>query len=279
MFKTLINGEAQTTIQVTNRGLHYGDGVFETIAVRAGIPQLWHRHWRRLSRGCARLGIMGIEEAILQNEAHEVCAGMDRGVLKLLVTRGSGGRGYRPDRNCQATRILATYAWPDYPAAHWQEGVAVRVCATRLGRNTALAGLKHLNRLEQVMARREWDEPDIAEGLMLDDRGRVISGTMSNLFMVKGARLLTPRLDECGVEGVMRGVILDLAHELTIPAEEVTLTLHDLHQAEELFLSNALIGIWPVRRVEQQDNVVGPVTLLLAERLTSLQHSIGVKEA
>lgn len=267
MLKTLINGNYQSTIAITDRGLHYGDGLFETIAVYTGIPQLWHRHWRRLSRACVRLGIEGLDEGILHDEAHKICDGIERGVLKVIVTRGGGGRGYRPNLNQPATRILASYAWPEYPSANWQEGVAVRVCTTRLGRNPALAGLKHLNRLEQVLARREWDEPGIAEGLMLDDRGRVISGTMSNLFIVKSGRLLTPQLDECGVEGVMRGVIIDLAHDLTIPVEEAALTLDDLRQAREIFLCNALIGIWPVRRIEQHVYTIGPETQLLAARL------------
>ena len=267
MFRTLINGELQTTLAVSDRGLHYGDGVFETIAIRAGIPQRWHRHWQRLSRSCQRLGIEGVDEEIVRSEARELCAGMGQAVLKVIATRGSGGRGYRPDRNQRATRILASYAWPDYPEANRRDGVAVRLCATRLGRNPALAGMKHLNRLEQVLARREWDGADIAEGLMLDDRGQVISGTLSNLFIVKAGRLLTPRLDECGVEGVMRGAILDLAIELGIVVEEAAVTLDDLRQAEELFLCNALIGIWPVRRVEQQAYAVGPVTGQLAQHL------------
>ncbi len=267
MFKTIINGNNQSSIAITDRGLQYGDGLFETIAVYTGIPQHWHRHWQRLSRACARLGIEGIDEGILHDEAHKICDGIERGILKVMVTRGGGGRGYLPSRNQPATRILATYAWPEYPIANWQEGVAVRVCTTRLSRNPALAGLKHLNRLEQVLARREWDDPGIAEGLMLDDSSRVISGTMSNLFIVKSGRLLTPQINECGVEGVMRGVILDLAHDLSIPVEETTLTLNELRQAGEIFLCNALIGIWPVRRIEQQVYAVGPETRLLAARL------------
>jgi len=272
MFKTLVNGREQSSIAVADRGLQYGDGLFETIAVRAGIPQLWERHWRRLSLGCERLGIGGVTQPELRDEAHRVCAGIERGVLKLIITRGKGGRGYRPMQNGTATRIVAAYPRPEYPAAHWQDGVAVRVCAIRLGRNRALAGLKHLNRLEQVLARREWDDPSIAEGLMLDDAGQVVSGTMSNVFLVRSGRLIAPALDECGVAGVMRGLILDMAHELAMPIEETVVRLQDLRQANEIFLSNALIGLWPVRRIEQQAYTIGPVTRLLAERLGSLQH-------
>lgn len=278
MFKMLVNGQAQTTIAVADRGLHYGDGLFETIAVRAGIPQLWDRHWWRLSRGCQRLGIEGVNQEELWDEALKVCADVKQGILKLIVTRGEGGRSYRPAPTNKATRIVATYPWPDHPIAHWQGGVAVRICTTRLGRNPALAGLKHLNRLEQVLARREWDDPHITEGLMLDDQGHAISGTMSNLFMVTTGRLVTSQLKECGVEGVMRSLILDAASELAVPWEETVMTLQDLRQASEVFLCNAVIGVWPVRRIEQQPYAIGPVTQLLAERLGTLQHSAESKE-
>jgi 4-amino-4-deoxychorismate lyase len=266
-----VNGVAGDRIAVTDRGLHYGDGLFETLAVRAGIPQLWQRHWRRLSRGCERLGIEGVAAQALWDEAREICSDTEQGVLKIIITRGEAGRGYRPAATGEATRILARYPWPDYPDTHRHEGVAVRVCATRLGRNPALAGMKHLNRLEQVLARREWDDPRIAEGLMLDDLGQVISGTMSNLFMVKAGQLATPRLDECGVEGVMRGLILDLAEEMTIPCQQTVLSLPDLQVADELFLCNALIGLWPVRRMDRQAYTIGPITQLLSERLSARQ--------
>lgn len=266
----LVNGQAQEHIAVADRGLQYGDGLFETIAVSAGLPRLWDRHLRRLSSGCRRLGIAGIDPEELRDEASRVCVGVERGVLKVIVTRGEGGRGYRPARTGKATRIVATYPWPDYPDAYWQRGVAVRMCATRLGRNAALAGLKHLNRLEQVVARREWDDPQIAEGLMLDDGDHVIAGTMSNLFIVTSGRLMTPLLTACGVEGVMRGVILDIADELAIPWEAAPLSRQDLHQAAEVFVCNALIGIWPVRCIEQQGYAVGPLTELLGERLRAL---------
>lgn len=274
MTDVLINGEARNHVAAADRGLHYGDGLFETLAVRAGIPQLWQRHWRRLSRGCERLGIEGIVAQTLWDEARKVCADTEQGVLKLIVTRGEAGRGYRPASTGEATRIVARYPWPDYPDSHHREGIAVRVCATRLGRNPALAGMKHLNRLEQVLARREWDDPRIAEGLMLDDREQVISGTMSNLFMVKAGRLMTPRLNECGVEGVMRGLIIDLAGEAAIPCRQAALSLPDLQGADELFLCNAVIGLWPVRRMEQQAYTIGPITRLLYERLSARQLDI-----
>lgn len=273
----LVNGRQQTHIAVADRGLHYGDGLFETIVVRDELPQLWDRHWRRLSQGCRRIGIEGVDPEELRNESLEACADIEQGVLKLIITRGEGGRGYRPAAE-HATRIVATYPWPEYPAANWRAGVAVRMCTTRWGRNPALAGMKHLNRLEQVLARREWDDPGIAEGLMFDDLGHVISGTMSNLFTVTAGRLQTPQLKECGVEGVMRGLILDIVRETALPWEETSLTAQGLREANEVFVCNAVIGLWPVRLVEQQAYAIGPVTRWLAERVNASQRSVKHQE-
>lgn len=269
----LINGEARNSVSGADRGLHYGDGLFETMAIRMGIPQFWDRHWRRLDHGCERLGIVGVDRENLRKEACGVSSDVEQGVLKVIITRGEGGRGYRPPQSAPATRIVAAYPWPDYPMAYAEEGVVARICAVRLGRNPALAGLKHLNRLEQILARREWDDPRVAEGLMLDNRGYVISGTMSNVFMVKDGQLMTPLLNECGVAGVMRGILLELAEEAGISWCETDLSPRDISFADEVFLSNSLIGIWPVRSIERQVYVIGPVQRLLAERLASLRHS------
>jgi len=264
-----INGMEAESLPVTDRGLQYGDGLFETIAVRAGEPLLWTRHMRRLQEGCSRLQIPRPEMSVLEAEATRVCAGVERGVLKILVTRGSGGRGYRPPQACLPTRIVALHPWPEYPEDCATRGVRVRICSTRLGLNPALAGLKHLNRLEQVLARGEWDDPHIAEGLMLDGSGRIIEGTMSNVFVVQDGRVLTPDLSCCGVAGIMRGMILESCERLSIPCRIGELARRDLERADEVFLTNSLIGVWPVTGVENcGDYPVGPITRRLAEAVS-----------
>jgi 4-amino-4-deoxychorismate lyase len=170
-------------------------------------------------------------------------------VLKVVLTRGIGGRGYRPPESPRPTRILSLHPRPDYPAAWSERGVAVTFCRTRLGENPILAGLKHLNRLEQVLARSEWRDPRIAEGLMQDGKGRVIGGTMSNLFLVSEGRLVTPRLDSCGVAGTVRALVLRIAGDYGIEAVEADVRRAEVAAADGLFLTNALIGIWPVRRL------------------------------
>lgn len=256
----LIDGAPRDSISARDRGFAYGDGVFRTIAVTGGKPELWARQLAKLAADCAALGIPAPDKAALAREAALVLAGHDKAVLKIVVTRGAGGRGYKPPEPAEPTRIVMRAPWPDYSPRFSAKGVAMRLCATRLGLQPRLAGLKHLNRLEQVLARDEWSDPVISEGIMCDAEGRVVEGVMSNLFVMSDGRLLTPDLYRCGVAGVMRELVLEIAASLKLEAEVTDLSLDDLRAADEVFLTNSLIGIWPVRRFEAQEWPVGPVT-------------------
>jgi len=252
MTSVLIDGRPADAVPVADRGLQYGDGLFETIAVFRGAPCLWQAHLDRLAEGCRRLGMPMPDAKLLHTEASQLTAGVEQGVLKLLITRGVGGRGYRPPAEPHSCRILSLHPWPDHPAAYWIEGVRLRWCDTPLGLNPRLAGVKHCNRLEQVLARNEWDDSGIAEGLMCDARGRVIEGTMSNLFVLKDGRLSTPRLDQCGVAGVARAVVMAVAAEQGMPCAEAAMMSEQVIQADALLMSNAIIGLWPVAALDDQ---------------------------
>lgn len=169
----LVNGKVSSRIEIADRGLQYGDGLFETIAIRDERAILYSSHLKRLEDGCRRLSIPLIARRILDKEIFKLCRGVSRGVLKVIVTRGSGGRGYQPPSQPQPTRILSVHPWPNYPSLFIEYGITLRVCHTSLGYNPCLAGIKHLNRLEQVLARSEWENPMIPEGLMLDSQGQV----------------------------------------------------------------------------------------------------------
>ncbi len=204
-------------------------------------------HLERLAEGCARLAIPVPDTATLAAEIDAVMAGRD-GVVKVIVTRGTGPRGYRPPAAPQPTRIVAGFAGepPPRPAA----GVRVRLCRTRLGRNPALAGIKHLGRLEQVLARAEWQDETIVEGLMLDEAGHVVCGTHSNLFVLRGRTLLTPRLDQCGVRGIMRRALWSWATERQIEVRETRLLPADWMDADEVLITNALRGALAVSEID-----------------------------
>lgn len=263
----LVNGRPGDCVAAGDRGFQYGDGLFETIKVAGGEPEFWDRHLARLREGCARLAIPAPDGELLAADAARLCPGHDRAVLKIIVTRGAGGRGYRAPDDPEPVRVAALHPWPDYPQSHWRTGVRVRLCETRLADQPALAGIKHLNRLEQIVARCEWDDPDIVEGLMRDRDGLVIEGTMSNLFVVKDGTLSTPALARCGVAGVMRAVVLALAEGLAIPVEVARVSVGQVAAADELFLTNSVIGVWPVRALEGVVYAPGPVTGRLAQAL------------
>ena len=248
----LVDGVAQAQVDAMDRSLHYGDGLFETLAVFAGRIRCWEDHWQRLSGGCRRLGLSCPDRGLLEREVLELSEGADRRVVKVLLTRGSGPRGYRTPPEAIPRRILIASDWPDHPPQHAREGVRVRLCRARLGHNPALAGLKHCNRLEQVLARREWQD-EAEEGLMLDLDGNLIEGTMSNVFLVRGGALVTPDLSRCGVAGVTRQRIIDRSPDLGIPVEVSEVTLAQARGAEALFLCNTLIGLWPVRAFEGRE--------------------------
>ncbi|MGA7799715.1 MAG: aminodeoxychorismate lyase [Gammaproteobacteria bacterium] len=263
----LINGSPGDQISVFDRGLQYGDGVFETLAVIAGRPLYWQAHMQRLQEGCRRLAIPVPDPAGLLSETAALCAQTDRRVVKIVMTRGVGGRGYPPPARPVPTRIVSCHPWPEYPGAWRFEGVRVGLCGQRLSPNAALAGIKHLNRLEQVLARAEWSDPNVAEGLMFDSRGRVVEGTMSNLFLVENGALRTPDLSTCGVAGIIRARMMELAQAVGIPCREAALDMADIERAQEVFLTNSVIGLWPVTSLGDQRWPIGPTTQRLVQAL------------
>jgi len=264
-----VNGVPDERISVRDRGLAYGDGLFETISVRQAKPRLLHRHLQRLTLGCQRLHIP-IEVDQLQVEISSFTGQVDDGVVKLIVTRGEGLRGYALPQPQQPQRILISLPLPNYPAANAEKGVKLFSCTTRLAEQPLLAGIKHLNRLEQVLARAEWQGPDYAEGLMLDQSGRVIEGVFSNLFMARSGQLLTPSLQRCGVAGVMREEILEQAQRLGIRCDVRDIAYAELLAADEVFLCNSLYGIWPVRELEGHCWEIGELTRVLQKSLHGL---------
>jgi len=264
-----IDGAPADSLSVKDRGLAYGDGLFETILVKDGLPLLFDGHMQRLALGGRRL-TMTLDPKLIEHECLAFAAQMNEGVMKLIVTRGDGLRGYAPGSDSKPRRILQESPLPAYPLANAEQGVRLFPCKTRLAEQPLLAGLKHLNRLEQVIARSEWSDAEHAEGLMRDTAGRVVEGVYSNLFMVKGGVLLTPDLTRCGVAGVMRAQLLAMAEQSNMPARALDLQLADLQKADEVFICNSVYGIWPVRAFERLNWPVGPVTRKLQSLVRGL---------
>lgn len=261
--RILRGGRGVDRVAADDRGLAYGDGLFETLLVHEGRAVWWDAHWRRLRWGAERLRIALPDEHVAAAEASDLIEGMTHGVLKCVLTRGSGGRGYAPPAEAEPMLVLSLHA---PPAATPSQGLEVRWCDTRLALQPALAGIKHLNRLEQVMARMEWNAPSIHEGLMLDTDERVICATAGNVFARIGGRWLTPPVDRCGVAGVMREWLL--AH--VTGAGEAVLDRRAIETAEAVLICNSVRGLQPVRRIGQREwpdhGAVGELARLVLAR-------------
>lgn len=262
----LVNGQS-TGVDPADRGLAYGDGLFETMASHDGRIRWLELHLDRLEEGCRRLEIPAPSRALLAAEIAAHSPKQGSAVVKLMVTRGPGTRGYLPPEAATPTRVLAVSPWPDYPEANFRAGIAMRVCQLRLGESVALAGIKHLCRLEQVLAQLELRGHAVQQGLLLDAREHVVGGTSSNLFAVRSGELVTPPLVRCGIKGVMRRAVLEAARTLGIRATECELTLADVTAADELFVTNALFGIWPVADLDGRPFAVGTTTRQLMAHL------------
>ena len=301
--RILRGGRGVDRVAADDRGLAYGDGLFETLLVHEGRAVWWDAHWRRLRWGAERLRIALPDERVVAAEASDLIEGMTHGVLKCVLTRGSGGRGYAPPAEAEPMLVLSLHA---PPAATPSQGLEVRWCDTRLALQPALAGIKHLNRLEQVLARAEWNE-DYDEGLMLDMQGRVVAATAANVFVRRDGQWLTPPVAECGIAGVARRWMLDTDERvicatagnvfariggrwLTPPvdrcgvagvmrewllahvdgAAEAVLDRRAIETAEAVLICNSVRGLQPVRRIGQREwpdhGAVGELARLVLAR-------------
>lgn len=225
-----------------DRAFNYGDGLFETLRIHGGRPVWWEAHWERLQHGAHVLGIATPDQDAVLAACAPLLAQSGDGVLKLLLSRGAGGRGYALPEPAQPQLIVSRHA---LPAAAPEAGLHVRWCSLRLAIQPLLAGLKHCNRLEQVLARAECDDPAIQEGLLCDAEGAATSAIAGNLFVLHGERWLTPLIDRAGVDGVCRQWLLmhGIGHECRLSREMVD-------QADAVFLCNSVRGILPVARLD-----------------------------
>lgn len=246
------DGRPCDTLPADDRAAQYGDGLFETIAIRNGLPRLWTYHVERLQTGAARLGLAAPTESTLRaaldaalQQAHADTA---RCVAKLIMTAGRGPRGYRRTGDATVRLLTGVSAARRLDDACYRDGVVLRLCNTRLARQPQLAGMKTLNRLEQVLARNEWHDDAVFEGLTLDTDGHLICGTMSNVFLIAGQQLITPAITHCGVAGVMRRHVLTLLDEAGIGCDVRDVEAGELWAADGVFISNSQVGILPATR-------------------------------
>jgi len=268
----LVNGHHQDFLPVSDRAVQYGDGAFETVLLKDGRLVYWDRHLDRLDRTCKRLGIP-FNTALLEEDVATLLAeSPDTGIIKIIVTRGSGGRGYAPPERSIPTRIVTKHPLPGEYAAMARHGIRVMHCRHTLSENPATAGLKHLNRLDQVLASLELTK-DCEEGLVCNAQGHLVEGIKSNVFLVKSGVLVTPQLDRAGVAGIQRDVILDMCQEQQLLVHVRDVPFAEIHTADEMFLCNSVFGICPVSEVRsgtgRQLLMIGSVTRMLQDLIGS----------
>ena len=268
LLASIINGIDSTQNDLADRGFQFGDGLFETLLIEQGVPRFLERHLSRLKTGCQRIHISQVHFPAIKKDILRLSSEHPDAILKVIVTRGCTERGYLHPDNIQPTIVMRVFDRVEPEIDYAKQGISVQLCHTRLSLQPLLAGIKHLNRLEQVLARREWDAGCAQEGLLLDTRDNVIEATMSNLFYVKDDCLVTPRLAASGVAGIMRSVIIDIATFLKINSQIEPITMDEIKAADEVFLSNSLIGIWPVTSIhEVAEFERGAITDLLQNTL------------
>ncbi len=254
VLNSIVNGELSTQISIQDRGFNYGDGLFETMLLINHQPVFWDEHYQRLVKGCEVLGIRCPPEESLKGDIAKLwhlSPDVNVAVIKIIVTRGDSKRGYQYPDNIVSNVVIFLSTYPAYPVSYWNEGVKVKICETLLSSHKKLAGLKHLNRLEQVIARNEWQD-DYQEGLMADISGNIVEGVMSNIFIVKDNLVRTPLIINAGVNGIMRNIILKICEANGIMALEDDISLKQVLAADEIFLTNSIIGVWPVKQINNR---------------------------
>ena len=263
----LINGKKQTKLSVFNRLTQFGDGLFETCLVKEGHLLFWSEHFTRLEKGRTQLKINRVsQKQWLKDIAKALSISkLDHAVVKVMLSRGESVRGYGFEKKIIPTRVIIV---TDIPTI--SDTYELSVCHSGYATNSMLSGIKHCNRLEQVLARIDMSTQ---ECIMLDENGYVISATQGNIFAVKLGVLLTPGLDECGIEGTRRNIIIELARDLDIQVEIGELSMTELLESDEVFISNSVIGIRSVQRINEQSFTIGSVSEKLKHALLKLQRS------
>lgn len=256
----LINGSFNASISPLDRGFAFGDGVFRTIKIQGGLPEHWPQHYQKLVADCAAINIVCPSAELLMSDLSQlfsVDADTEKlaAVAKIIITRGEGNRGYTPPAITAPMRVVLKSPMPEYPEARFSDGINLTVCETRLATQPKLAGIKSLNRLENVLARMEWASVDIsadvADGIMLDLQDNVIECTAANIFARFGDTLITPSLTQCGVAGVTRQRIIERARTFSLKSLIDSFDLKKLIAADEIIICSSLYGAWQVKMIQQ----------------------------
>ncbi|PHM63708.1 aminodeoxychorismate lyase [Xenorhabdus ishibashii] len=249
-----INGNQCDHIPVNDRAVQFGDGCFTTIRVEQGLPALLPLHIKRLQKGVEKLFMPALDWFQLENHIKQVVKACGSGVLKIILSRGSGSRGYGFADTVGPTQILSLSSYPERYITQRQTGVSLTLSPIPMGINPYLAGIKHLNRLEQVLIKRFIEQSGADEALVLDSDGLLVECATANIFWRKGKNVYTPDLSQCGVEGIMRQKIIELLAKSDYNLSCVMRYPEALAYADEVIICNSLMPVVPVNRIQAHKN-------------------------
>lgn len=266
--KYIVNGRLDAQVSPLDRGFSYGDGVFRTMRMTAGSVASWPIHYSKLVEDCNRIDIVCPSSDLLHADIQRLNDDeVADAVIKIVVTRGEGTRGYALPALAQPNRVVIKSAYPQYPASNFSQGVSLHLCQLRLGHQPQLAGIKHLNRLENILARMEWNSSAYADGVLQDIDGNIIECTAANLFIRSGKDLATPDLAMCGVAGITRQRILQLSEPLGLNVHIGRISMADMMSADEILICNSLYGAWQVIDFNQRQWLGQPLASTIRDLL------------
>ncbi|WP_117233288.1 aminodeoxychorismate lyase [Vibrio maerlii] len=261
-----LNGTQADSISLTDRSFQYGDGCFTTILVKAAEPQWLTFHIERMEACLKVLGIPVPCWAEVIQWLSKAAIDAPLSGLKLHISRGSGGRGYSPSGVMNPDITISAFDYPQHYHSIQSQGIELGLCEAKLGINPMLAGHKHNNRLEQILLKAEMDRVGLVDGVVLDIHDHVVETTMANLFWCKDKTIYTPSLEDCGVSGIVRRLIIQDAEQLGHKAVIGKFDLDHLANADEVFISNSILGVAPVIKVGQYQFRRGPMSRQYQER-------------
>jgi 4-amino-4-deoxychorismate lyase len=273
----IVNGEYINQVSLSDRSVQFGDGCFTTLLVTKGIAEFWSAHRQRLMQGCERLSINFSAWELLEKSVYELSQKHNKAVLKVIISRGIGGRGYGTDESAVPSFFISQHAFPNHYLEWQAQGIALSLSPILLAKQPLLAGIKHLNRLEQVLIKQQLQHTTFDDVIVCDTDKHLVESSAANLFWCIGNTWFTPDLSQSGVDGVMRNQVLRYFKQQGIAVKLVKIGSEALLKAEQLFLCNSVMKVIPARNF--QANPQAQVVHYEPKQLQELHHWLSLESS